>query len=239
MITTVFVSGIEKETDSAAFLLLSQFENISIVARYSLTAYKKLESIPDADVVFFEVAQLEDISKPALALAGSSPKVIITQQADTLALAFELRVFDCLVTPVSRERLQLTIDFLTELQQHKMQDSLASLLDLNKWYYVRDKDKCHLLKLANTYFIEAAGNYVKIVSNQHMPLFYTTLSAIEKKLPNNFFRANRGQLINLQHLSAVSINEKGIISVQLANHYNIEISQRQSPKFRERVALPG
>jgi len=239
MITAVFVSCIEKEIDSKALQMLSAIENVSIVARYEWSMYKKMLHIPDADVVFYEVSRLADLTKASLSLAGNTPKIIITHQAENPSIAFELRAFDCLGTPLTQDRLQLSIDFLRELHQHKLQEGSEDVLDINKWYYVRDKDKCHLLKLANTYFIEAAGNYVKIVSDQHMPLFYTTLSSIEKKLPNTFFRANRGQLINLQHLSAVSINEKGIIAVQLANHYTIEISQRQSPKFREKVALPG
>jgi two-component system LytT family response regulator len=52
-----------------------------------------------------------------------------------------------------------------------------------------------------------------------------------------FFRANRGQIINLDFIEAVEVGVGGRLHVQLRGGPEVEISRRQAQLFRRRHDL--
>jgi two-component system LytT family response regulator len=82
------------------------------------------------------------------------------------------------------------------------------------------------------------GNYTSVYFKDKRPLIYKSLNQIEKNLPAEiFFRANRQQIINLKHIVNVEVWFKGKLKVTLKNKLEIEVSRRQSNKFRQMLAF--
>lgn len=69
-------------------------------------------------------------------------------------------------------------------------------------------------------------------------MIYKSLNQIEQKLPvKTFFRANRQQIINLNFIEKVVPWFNGKLKVTMGSNSEIEISRRQSIKFREQLGL--
>ena len=85
---------------------------------------------------------------------------------------------------------------------------------------------------------EIVGNYTRVYFDNNKPLLYKSLNQIEDKLPNEiFFRANRQQIINTNHIKNVTPWFGGKLKLELVNGEEIEISRRQSQSFKERLSL--
>jgi two-component system LytT family response regulator len=84
--------------------------------------------------------------------------------------------------------------------------------------------------------ISSEGNYVRLFWGRERPLLGRSLATLEAKLdPKRFFRANRRQLINLDHIEQVELGKGGRLHVTLRDGPEIEISRRQARLFRART----
>jgi two-component system LytT family response regulator len=65
-----------------------------------------------------------------------------------------------------------------------------------------------------------------------------SLLALEQKLdPRRFFRANRSEIVNLDHLQQVELGVGGRLHLQLKGGPEIEVSRRQAQLFRARTTV--
>ena len=70
------------------------------------------------------------------------------------------------------------------------------------------------------------------------PLLGRSLAALELKLdPRRFFRANRGQIVNLEFIQNLELGEGGRLHLQLRDGPEIEVSRRQARLFRARTTV--
>ena len=78
-------------------------------------------------------------------------------------------------------------------------------------------------------WVEAYGDYVKIYTDKKMHLVYTTLRAVEDKLPNNeFMRVHRSYIIRLDKIENIdqgSLLIKDKI-VPVSNTYKTKLMER-------------
>lgn len=62
--------------------------------------------------------------------------------------------------------------------------------------------------------------------------------ALEEKLdPQRFFRASRSHVINLQWVEAMETAVSGNLLARMKGGVEVELSRRQSQRFRESMAL--
>jgi hypothetical protein len=62
------------------------------------------------------------------------------------------------------------------------------------------------------------------------------LTALEQRLdPTRFFRANRGQIVNLDFVEAVDVGANDRLHLQLRDEPEVEVSRRQAQLFRRRT----
>jgi len=85
---------------------------------------------------------------------------------------------------------------------------------------------------------EIVGNYTRVFFKNNNPLIYKSLGQVEEKLPNDvFFRANRQQLININHVKKVVSWFNGKLKIEMNSGEEVEISRRQSYLFKEQLSF--
>lgn len=157
------------------------------------------------------------------------PQVIFTTAFDEYALkAFEVSALDYLVKPIAPERLAKAI---AKLRPRAARTNIERV-------FVREGEKCWLVRVADIALLESEGNYTRLNFAGARPLIPRALSALEERLdPAMFFRAGRGQIVNLKWIERVDPGVAGNLVVILRGGTSVEMSRRQSLRFRETLAL--
>jgi len=103
---------------------------------------------------------------------------------------------------------------------------------------VKDGEKCWFVKLSEVRLFESAGNYAKVFFGPNKPLILKSLNALEERLDEKtFFRANRKHIINMRMIVKVEPYFNNGLMLELQGGDKIEVSRRQSVKFREMMSL--
>jgi two-component system LytT family response regulator len=178
------------------------------------------------------------------AIEGKSPEVIFTTAYDEYAIkAFEFNALDYLLKPIDTERLKDTIQRIEENQAQPETPSAPheraeKILGANDQVFVKDGEKCWFVKLGKIRLFESMGNYVRLHFDDQKPLVLKSLNNLEERLdPNNYFRANRKHIINLQWIEKIEPWFSGGLLVTLQGGDKIEISRRQAIRFKELMSL--
>ncbi|MDQ2753550.1 MAG: LytTR family transcriptional regulator, partial [Bacteroidota bacterium] len=104
--------------------------------------------------------------------------------------------------------------------------------------FVKDGERCWFVKLGEIRLFESAGNYAKVFFASNKPLILKSLNALEERLdPRTFFRANRKHIINLRWIERIEPYFNGGLLVELKGGEKIEVSRRQTVKFKEMMSL--
>lgn len=181
-----------------------------------------------------------------LAQLETVPKIIFTTAyAEHALTAFNYPTVDYLLKPVTAERLATALAKLpadvkseTNAAEEPASDSNERPLDSNSNFFVKDGERCFLLKVADVRWFEAIGNYSKVHAGQQAPMVYRSLNSIEQRLlPGLFFRANRHQLVNLTAISSVEPSISGGLVLLLSCGTEVEVSRRQSAVLKQQLAL--
>lgn len=161
------------------------------------------------------------------------PSVIFTTAYDEYAArSFEYNAFDYLLKPIKEERFQKSISRLT--QEKEVQKKLK----LNDRIFIKDSDKCFIACLSDVTLFETEGNYTKVFFKAQSPLLHKSLNKIEKRLDEtHFFKVNRQQLINLNHIKDVELWFKGRLKLKLSCNTVVEVSERQSVELKRLLSI--
>ena len=85
---------------------------------------------------------------------------------------------------------------------------------------------------------ESVGNYAKVFFGANKPLILKSLNALEERLDERiFFRANRKHIINLRWVEKIEPYFNGGLLVDLKGGDRVEISRRQTVKFKEMMSF--
>lgn len=190
------------------------------------------------DLLFLDINMPEKDGFELLEMLNEVPITIFTTAFDEYAIkSFEYNAFDYLVKPINPERFSKTIKKISEIkipQKERTEDELNS----NKHIFLREGEKCWLVKIKEISMFEIVGNYTRVFFEDNKPLIYKSLNQIEEKLPNDiFFRANRQQIINIRHIKKVLTWFNGKLKIEMSSGEEVEISRRQSYIFKEQLSL--
>lgn len=190
------------------------------------------------DLLFLDINMPEKDGFQLLEELDEAPMVIFTTAFDEYAIkSFEYNALDYLLKPISPSRFATAIEKITQrLQKHD--DKPKAKLSENSQIFIKDGEHCWLVKIADITLFEIVGNYTRVYFKENKPLLYKSLNQIEEKLPEaNFFRANRQQIINMNHIENVTPWFNSKLKLNLSNDIEVEVSRRQSYSFKERLSL--
>ena len=224
--------------------LLEQHTEIQIIDEASGVdeGVEKIE-LARPDLIFLDIQMPGKTGFDLLGELEKAPKVIFTTAFDEFALkAFEVNALDYLLKPIDPNRLSDAIQKLqTELaleQASLLGGSTRGPLTEADQVFVKDGEKCWFVKLAEIRLFESVGNYAKVYFSTHKPLILKSLNALEYRLDEHvFFRANRKHIINLHWIEKIEPYFNGGLLVELKGGEKIEISRRQTVKFKEMMSF--
>jgi len=172
-----------------------------------------------------------------------TPQVIFTTAYDEFALrAFEVNALDYLLKPVEPKRLADAIQKLhfaeTKEPGSETENFNNSILTENDQVFVKDGERCWFVKLSEIRLFESVGNYAKVFFGNNKPLILKSLNALEERLDEKtFFRANRKHIVNLRMIDKIEPYFNGGLLLELKGGEKIEVSRRQTVKFKEMMSL--
>jgi len=202
---------------------------------------EKIELL-NPDLIFLDIQMPGKTGFDLLTELERAPKVIFTTAYDEYALkAFEVNALDYLLKPIEPKRLADAISKLVyELEKEKMGDPAFSrgTLTENDQVFVKDGERCWFVKLNEIRLFESVGNYAKVFFGSNKPLILKSLNALEERLDSRvFFRANRKHIINLRWIEKIEPYFNGGLLVELKGGEKIEVSRRQTVKFKEMMSF--
>jgi two-component system, LytTR family, response regulator len=225
--------------------LLADFPEIEVVAE-ATNANEGIEKIDSfsPELIFLDIQMPGKTGFDMLAEMDHTPNVIFTTAYDEYALkAFEVNALDYLLKPIEPRRLA---DAIQKLQNHDIRDDNGtsqtnfnrSTLQENDQVFVKDGERCWFVKLADIRLFESVGNYAKVYFGPNKPLILKSLNSLEERLDEKiFFRANRKHIVNLRMIDKVEPYFNGGLLLELKGGEKIEVSRRQTVKFKEMMSL--
>jgi two-component system LytT family response regulator len=201
----------------------------------------KLINETKPDLLFLDINMPEKDGFELLEMLDEVPTTIFTTAFDEYAIkSFEYNAFDYLLKPISQKRFSKSIEKVIESVDNKAKDEtkIGSALSLDKQIFIKDGEKCWLVKIQDISLFEIVGNYTRVFFDNNKPLIYKSLAQVEEKLPTEvFFRANRQQIININHVKKVVSWFNGKLKIEMNSGEEIEISRRQSSLFKEQLSF--
>jgi two-component system, LytTR family, response regulator len=227
--------------------LLQEFPEVDVVdeASNAEEGVQKIET-HNPDLIFLDIQMPGKTGFEMLQELDHAPAVVFTTAYDDYALkAFEVNALDYLLKPIEPKRLADAVEKIKKLHTTNG-DAVGSsawseplrLLGEQDQVFVKDGDRCWFVRLADVRLFESVGNYAKVFFGNNKPLILKSLNALEERLdPKSFFRANRKHIVNLQAIEKVESYFNGGLLLELKGGEKIEVSRRQTVKFKEMMSL--
>lgn len=187
----------------------------------------------EPDIIFLDIHMPEKSGFDLLEELTTVPEVVFTTAYDQYAVkAFELNALDYLVKPLREERFAKTIEKVKQELNEKEKDT-AGILPMNHKIFIKDGEHCHFIPLAEIHFIESLDNYARLYFGDQKAMIKRSLNLLEKKLDSTvFFRTNRSQIINTHYIKEIHPHFNNKLHITLTTGQMIEVSSRQSVKFK-------
>jgi len=225
--------------------LLLDFPEIEVIAEAANAAegVERIDSL-NPDLIFLDIQMPGKTGFDMLSELERAPNVIFTTAYDEYALkAFEVNALDYLLKPVEPKRLA---DALQKLQIEEDKEPMSdhtlsvnrSILSEHDQVFVKDGERCWFVKLSDIRLFESVGNYAKVYFGPNKPLILKSLNALEERLDEKvFFRANRKHIVNLRLIEKIEPYFNGGLLLEMKGGEKIEVSRRQTVKFKEMMSL--
>lgn len=175
------------------------------------------------DLIFLDVEMPLITGFDLLDGLKTKPQIIfITSKADYAVKAFDYEATDFLQKPISKERFLKAVKKASELHallhdpQEEQGQSIVIKSNLKKL-------KIYVSKIK---WIEAYGDYIKVVTDDETHLVLSTMKGFEKELPEGqFIRVHKSFIINL--IKVEKFNSKfveiGTTKIPLSRNKKVEI----------------
>lgn len=219
--------------------LLDKFPEIEIVSEAS-NGEEAIGLIEEhkPDLVFLDVQMPGMTGFEVLEHLHVVPNIIFVTAYDEYALkAFEVNALDYVLKPIELSRLEKAIEKVNSKSQ---KDDIKANQELNheSQIFIKDGEKCWFVKLDKVRMFESEGNYVRLYFDDSKPMILKSLNNLEKRLNNKqFFRISRKYIINLTWVEKVEAWFNGGLRVTLKTGEKLEISRRQTSRFKEVMSI--
>lgn len=225
--------------------LLMEFPEIEVIAEAAnaTEGIEKIENL-NPELIFLDIQMPGKTGFDMLAEMDRAPNVIFTTAYDDYALkAFEVNALDYLLKPIEPKRLADAIQKV-HTQEEKEPHAAAgasvnrSTLSDSDQVFVKDGERCWFVKLSDIRFFESVGNYAKVYFGPNKPLILKSLNSLEERLDERtFFRANRKHIVNLRLIDKIEPYFNGGLLLEMKGGEKIEVSRRQTVRFKETMSL--
>ncbi len=218
--------------------MLQKHADIEVIeiAGNAMEAAEKINALKP-DLIFLDINMPGKSGFDLLEDLDEAPFVIFVTAYDQFAIkAFEVSALDYILKPINTDRLNEAFE---KVKKHfNQQQSQENKLTIDKRIFIKDGERCFFVPLAEIYLIESVGNYARVFYQDKKPLLHKSLSYLEDRLPKpHFFRTGRQFIINTNFIKTISPYFNNALQIELLDGTKIDISQRQSVKFKEMMGI--
>lgn len=218
--------------------MLKDFSDIELIgtAENVTDAIQKIHSL-QPQLIFLDINMPGKSGFELLEELDHAPWVIFVTAYDEFAIkAFEVNALDYLLKPVNAQRLEGSVEKVRKKISQPAPEEKS--ISIDKRIFIKDGERCYFVPLSEVFLIESVGNYARFYYQHHKPLLHKSLNYLESRLPDtHFFRAGRQQIINIQFIKNISPYFNNTLQVELENGLKVDISQRQSVRFKDLMGL--
>jgi two-component system, LytTR family, response regulator len=225
---------------------LQQFTQLQLVEECN-NGFEGVKAIQqhNPDLIFLDIQMPKITGFEMLELIENPPYVIFTTAFDEYAMqAFEANAVDYLLKPFSQQRFDKAISKWMELNKAE-QPSTTSLLKQaakhplqNERIVVKTGSKIKIIPVQDIHYLEAADDYVKIITAEGSFLKKQTMGYFEEVLSSSLFvRTHRSYMVNMQQITRIDAYEKENHLAVLKNGATIPVSRAGYPKLKSVLGL--
>ncbi len=163
----------------------------------------QLLQVKQVDVLFLDINMPKLSGFDFLKTLSKPPKVIITSAYKEFAIdGYEFDVVDYLLKPFSFERFVRAVNKISLAEptlKHPSQETSGHI-------YLKADKKQHRIAMDDILYIEASGNYCKVVLEEEIIVTLQKVSDFETILPSNFIRTHKSFIISKNKIKAIEGN---------------------------------
>jgi DNA-binding LytR/AlgR family response regulator len=176
--------------------LVSNHVSLNLVAEFTnASEAKKYMSTNDIDLLFLDIEMPGVSGFDLLDGLTEKPQVIfISSKSDYALKAFDYDATDYIQKPITSTRFEAAIKRalnLYELMIEKQNEDVEHI-------FIKSKLKKIKIALADVKWVEAFGDYIKVVTDSESHLVLSTMKAFKEELPKNkFVRVHKSFIVNI------------------------------------------
>ena len=207
-------------------LKLKQFSNLQVVERFSNFIDAKLYITKNSvDLIIIEIGVEHENCFSFLDSLTENLKIIFTSYNTEFAFrSFNYNCIDYLKKPVQNDRLKKSIKKITNQFSKKHNGNHI---------YVKSKLKKRKIYLTDIKWIEALGDYIKLITPSENIVILSSLKSFEKELPKDkFMRIHKSFIVSLDKIETYDSKNVFIDSseIPLSRNKKIELDEILSLK---------
>lgn len=191
----------------AVVKMIENHPNLKLMGEFS-NAIETKAAIKDqkVDLIFLDVEMpiltgfdlLDDITeKPGV--------IFVTGQTKYAFKAFDYAAIDYLQKPIKKDRFLYAVE--RALLDHKLRTEMIE--DRGEFIFVKSNLKKRKVYLKELKYIQALGDYVKLITEEDNLVVLSTMKSFEKELPTeDFLRIHKSYIVNLRKIE--KFNSKAV-----------------------------
>ena len=202
---------------------------------FKADCYDAIEAIDylskmDIDLIFLDLNMPKLKGFQFLKTLSSPPKVIVTTAYSEFAIdGYELNVVDYLLKPFSFERFLSAINKVTAADTKGIRKENNEAIKAEEKYIFLKQNNSHVqVAIDDILFIEASGNYTKIVTNDETISIREKISDTIQLLPDNdFLQVHKSFAVAKRHINRIEGNRIHISDhiIPIGKFYKVNINQ--------------
>jgi len=223
---------------------LQYYTDVELIAECN-DGFEGIKAIQQSqpDLIFLDIQMPRINGFEMLELIEDPPGVIFTTAFDEFAIkAFESNAVDYLLKPFSKERFEKAIQKYRQHQSTQptnniIETAAQSPLQQNR-VVVKDGSRIKIIPVNQIHYLEAADDYIKIVTAEGTFLKKRTMNFFEQSLSiYHFVRVHRSYIVNTQLITRIDAYEKDSHLLLLTTGAKIPVSKAGYVKLKEELGI--
>lgn len=202
--------------------------------RFMQDCYDAIEAIEylnhhRVDLIFLDLNMPKLHGFDFLKTLPNPPKIIVTTAYQEFALeGYELDIVDYLLKPFSFERFLKAVNKASFNSNPTHAPGTDTNKDNPRHVFLHANNKHQQIDLDDILFVEAAGNYVKIVFKEDTITLRGTLSSLDKLIPTDgLIQVHRSFMVAQKNIKSIEGNQVflGQYQVPIGKSYKLQLHQ--------------
>ncbi|MFK7001612.1 LytR/AlgR family response regulator transcription factor [Flavobacterium oreochromis] len=205
--------------------LVEAHPNLNLVAEFSNAVETKGSlAVNEVDLLFLDIEMPIINGFNLLDGLKEKPQIIfITAKAEYALKAFDYEATDYLQKPLTKERFNIAVKRAMDLHMLRKDHNAE---EEGEHIYIKSNLKKLKIYTAKIKWIEAFGDYVKIVTEEDSHLVLSTMKSFEKDLSKEkFIRVHKSFIINIDKIEKFNSKfaEIGVTKIPLSRNKKEEL----------------